>query len=75
MDQFDPWQVVSRLVFTPFSRLLISIAFGALVAQWFKHWPADLAVPSSSPTPGEIFKQKQGSIAHSLSLSASYLPN
>ena len=26
-DQFDPWQVVPRQVFTPFSRLLISTAF------------------------------------------------
>ena len=26
-DQFDPWQVVSRQVFTPYSRLLISVAF------------------------------------------------
>ena len=25
-DQFDPWQVVPRQVFTPFSRLLISTA-------------------------------------------------
>ena len=23
---------------------------GALVAQWVKHWPTDLAVPGSSPT-------------------------
>ena len=28
---------------------------GALVAQWVKHWPSDLAVPSASPTRGEIF--------------------
>ena len=27
MDQFDPWQVVLREVFTPCSRLLISTAF------------------------------------------------
>ena len=27
MDQFDPWQVVPRQVFTPFSCLLISTAF------------------------------------------------
>ena len=27
MDQFDPWQVVPRQVFTPYSRLLISVAF------------------------------------------------
>ena len=27
MDQFDPWQVVPRQVFTPYSRLLISTAF------------------------------------------------
>ena len=26
-DQFDPWQVVPRKVFTPYSRLLISTAF------------------------------------------------
>ena len=27
MDHFDPWQVVPRQVFTPYSRLLISVAF------------------------------------------------
>ena len=27
MDQFDPWQVVPRHIFTPYSRLLISAAF------------------------------------------------
>ena len=27
MDQFDPWQVVPRQVFTPHSCLLISTAF------------------------------------------------
>ena len=27
MDQFDPWQVVPRQVFTPYFRLLISTAF------------------------------------------------
>ena len=27
MDQFDPWQVVPRQVFAPYSRLLISIVF------------------------------------------------
>ena len=27
MDQFDPWQVIPRQVFTPYSRLLISTAF------------------------------------------------
>ena len=26
-DRFDPWQVVPRQVFTPYSRLLISTAF------------------------------------------------
>ena len=26
-DQFDPWHIVLRQVFTPFSRLLISTAF------------------------------------------------
>ena len=29
-DQFDPWQVVPRQVFTPFDCLLISVAFVAL---------------------------------------------
>ena len=28
---------------------------GAPVAQWVKRWLTDLAVPSSSPTQGEIF--------------------
>ena len=27
MDQFDPWQVVPRRVFTPNSHMLISTAF------------------------------------------------
>ena len=27
MDQIDPWQVVPRQVFTPYSHLLISIVF------------------------------------------------
>ena len=27
MDQFDPWQVVPKQVFKPYSRLLISTAF------------------------------------------------
>ena len=27
MDQFDPWQVVPKRVFTPYCRRLISIAF------------------------------------------------
>ena len=27
MDQFDPWQVVPRQVFTPYSHLLISTEF------------------------------------------------
>ena len=26
MDKFDPWQVVPRQIFTPYSRLLISTA-------------------------------------------------
>ena len=29
--------------------------FGALIAQWFKSWPSDLAFPSLSPPPGKIF--------------------
>ena len=28
---------------------------GTPVAQWVKRWPTDLAVLSSSPTPGKIF--------------------
>ena len=27
MDQFDPWHVIPRQAFTPYSRLLISAAF------------------------------------------------
>ena len=27
MDQFDPWQLVPRQAFIPYSRLLISTAF------------------------------------------------
>ena len=43
--------------------------FGASIAQWVKCWPTDLAVPSSSPSQGEIFSTvKRGSIAYSLSL-------
>ena len=30
MDQTDPWQVVSRQVFTPYDCLLISVAFVVL---------------------------------------------
>ena len=30
-DQFDPWQVVPRQVFTPYSRLLISTAFVVVI--------------------------------------------
>ena len=30
MDQTDPWQVVSRQVFTPYDSLLISVAFVVL---------------------------------------------
>ena len=30
MDQFDPWQVVPRQVFTPYDCLLISVAFVVL---------------------------------------------
>ena len=29
-DQFDPWQVVPRRVFTPHSHLLISTAFAVV---------------------------------------------
>ena len=30
MHQFDPWHVLPRQVFTPYSRLLISIAFSVV---------------------------------------------
>ena len=42
-DQFDPWQVVPRQVFTPYSRLLVSTAFvvvsriGCLALTGVKH--------------------------------------
>ena len=32
---------------------------GAPVAQWVKRWPADLAVPSSSPACGEDFSRRK----------------
>ena len=54
----------------------IHISLGAPVAQWFKHWPTDLAVVSSSPALGEgLFNRKRGSIAHSLSLSSARRPD
>ena len=31
MDQFDPWQVVPRQVFTTYSRLLISTVFVVVI--------------------------------------------
>ena len=37
---------------------------GALVAQWIKHWPTDLAVPSSIPARGEIFSTVNGVPLH-----------
>ena len=33
MDQFDPWQVVPRQVFTPYSSLLNSAAFVVVVSR------------------------------------------
>ena len=33
---------------------------GDAVAQWIKRWPADLAVPGSSPTLGEGLLFKTG---------------
>ena len=49
---------------------------GAPVAQWVKRWPTDLAVVSYSPARGEdLFNRKQGSIAHSLSLSSAHRPD
>ena len=33
-------------------------------AQWVKRWPADLAVPSSSPARGEIFSTVNGVPLH-----------
>ena len=39
---------------------------GAPVAQWVKRWPADLAVPGSSPAWGEdLSGRKRGSTASS----------
>ena len=37
---------------------------GAVVAQWVKHWPAVLAVQSSSPTCSEIFSTVNGAPLH-----------
>ena len=36
----------------------------ATAAQWVKRWSADLAVPGSSPTPGEIFSIVNGVALH-----------
>ena len=41
---------------------------GALVAQWVKRWPADLAISSSSPAwGGNLLNRIRDSIEHSLS--------
>ena len=53
---------------TPIHIVSMTSAFAFLnntpVAQWVKRWPADLAVPSSSPTPGEIFSTVNGAQLH-----------
>ena len=36
-------------------------------AQWVKHWPVDLAVPSSSHARGEIFSNVNGVPLHTTS--------
>ena len=54
----------------------VCLQIGALVAQWVKCWPADLAVASSSPASGEdLFNRKRGSIAHRLSLPSAFRPD
>ena len=46
---------------------------GAPVAPWVKLWPSNLAVLDLSPAwGGNLFNLKQGSIAHSLSLSPAH---
>ena len=49
---------------SPRSTLSTLWSFGAPVAQWFKCWPTDLAVPSSSLARGEIFSTVNGVIIH-----------
>ena len=44
---------------------------GALVGQWVKGWPTDLAVPSSIPARGGIIS----TVTHSLLLSTSHRPD
>ena len=38
--------------------------FGVQVAHWIKRWPADLAVPGSSPARSEIFSTVNGVPLH-----------
>ena len=46
------------------------------MAQWVKHWPTELEVSCSSPASGgALFNNRQGLIAHSLSLSPAHHPD
>ena len=52
------------------------LGLGALVTQWVKRWPTDLAVVSSSPARDEdLFNCERAPIAHSLSLSSAHHPD
>ena len=43
MDQFDPWEVIPRQVFTPFSHSLISTAF-VVVSHFGCLWVTNLSM-------------------------------
>ena len=48
-----------------FAEQIISFqSCGARLAQWVKHWPVGLAVPSSSPARGGIFTTVNGDLLH-----------
>ena len=53
----------------------ILLILGAMVAQWIKRWPTDLAVQSSSSAQGKIFLTANRVPLHSLSLSSAHHPD
>ena len=60
-------------LFTVYYALLSAI--GALVAQWVKPWPTDLAVQVPSLLERNLLNRKGGSIAHSILLSSAHRPD
>ena len=77
---YQPVNISTAVLFSPvyITTLWISICFlfNPPIAQWVKRWPTDLAVPNSSHAQSKIFSTvKQGSVAHSLSLSSAHHPD